>query len=266
MNKSEFERLKNKSKAFLHSSFEYIEYGDVEGYELLADNNSIILLLGLNREAKTYEYIWAANDADTLINSLKCDQVFYFSFVPKKWITTFENAGMHIRNAWHDYFINDLNKLNIECELPFDFLEPSEIDIASAITKECRDQSRGFTGQTSEWIKEWLCENENAKDTAVLVHRTSNNEIAGILCVGLYGHSSENGHTVWIKEVAVCPEYQNQGIGRKLISQALVYGKQRGAKKAFLAADEENINAIHLYTSLGFIASADDSEITMIKE
>ena len=92
------------------------------------------------------------------------------------------------------------------------------------------------------------------------------NEIAGIVCTGTYGHESKDGAVVWIREVAVKPKYQGQGIGRILVSQALQYGKQCGASRAFLAVDEENSGAIHLYESLGFVASKEAGEINMIKE
>ena len=51
--------------------------------------------------------------------------------------------------------------------------------------------------------------------------------------------------------IVVNASSQNQGIGRKLLSQALYYGQQKGAKRAFLMADDLNQNALHLYQKMG---------------
>lgn len=107
-------------------------------------------------------------------------------------------------------------------------------------------QSRGFTGQTPEWIENYLHHNETVKNPAILPCRAPEGELAGILCTGTYGHDSKDGAIVWIREVAVKPEHQSKGIGRRLIAQALQYGKRCGASRAFLAVDEDNIGAIHL--------------------
>lgn len=50
-----------------------------------------------------------------------------------------------------------------------------------------------------------------------------------------------------------------------MINQALYYGKCHGATRGFLAADEQNAGAIHLYESIGFEASEEESQIDMRK-
>ena len=112
---------------------------------------------------------------------------------------------------------------------------------------------------------EWLNQNGDVKNTAIIAHRLPDDQIAGIVLVGIYGHGSPNGPILWVKEIAVSPKYQNQGIGRQLLKQALSYGRAYSAKKAFLAADEQNENAIHLYKSVGFVPSEEQSEVTYIK-
>jgi len=265
MNKRAFDKMKISAESFSYSSFKYIEYDNAADYTLHINNDEIILLLGYNKEAKSYEYIWAANDIHVLIDSLKCKMPFFLSFIPGEWVVELQKAGLSIRNAWHDYFLNGLENINAENNCKTDYLALSEVKEASAVTFECKGQSRGFTGETPEWFEQWLNKGNDVQDTAVLVERTPTGVICGIVCVGLYGYENESGPVAWIREAAVKPEFQGKGIARKLISQALMYGKKRGAKKAFLAVDEDNTNAIHLYTSMGFAASKDDSEITMIK-
>jgi len=265
MKKYEFDIIKDKAKAFNYSSFTYIEYDDVANYDLMIDSSAIILLLGYNYESKCYQYIWAANKVDALISSLNHEKTFFLSFIPDEWVGILEKSGFHIRNAWHDYFLYNLDDIIIKNNYDTDYLKLSEVNEASSLTMECREQSRGFTGQTPQWFINWLASDNEIKNTAVLVERAADGTICGILCVGTYGHDTDKGPVVWIREVAVKPDFQNKGIARKLLSQALVYGKEKGAQKAFLAVDEDNKNAIHLYKSIGFTAGMEKSEITMIK-
>ena len=112
LNEQEFIKLKDKSKSFSYSSFEYIEYADIHNYKLVKSNDSLILLLGKNREAKIYEYIWAANEATVLLKSLTQKSTFYLSFIPNEWHAAMELGGLQIRNAWHDYFISRLDLMD----------------------------------------------------------------------------------------------------------------------------------------------------------
>ena len=266
MNKTELERIIDQAGKFTHSSMQYLDFEDLAGYQLETANEDIILLLGYDNEAKCWQYHWAADTAEKLIPLLTCPEPFLLTFVPAKWVSELEAAGLKVRNKWHDYFRSSLEDIENISDDELDLLSMDEVDEASTLTMQCRGQTRGFTGQTAEWFQQYLQGNEDLKDPAVLVHRMPDDEIAGLVCTGTYNHDSKQGAVVWIREVAVKPEYQGQGIGRRLVSQALQYGKRCGASRAFLAVDEENSGAIHLYESLGFVASKEDSEINMIKE
>ncbi|MFZ5809244.1 MAG: GNAT family N-acetyltransferase [Chloroflexota bacterium] len=55
-----------------------------------------------------------------------------------------------------------------------------------------------------------------------------------------------------IANVAVHPDFRQQGIGKLLTQRALYYIHQKGAKVAWLHVRDDNPIAIHLYTELGF--------------
>jgi GNAT superfamily N-acetyltransferase len=266
----DFLRLQSNLKNYRFFSMEYIDYSDVSDYQIVIENDNIVLLYGYHNEAKCYEYHWAANSADDIINAIDMDLQCLITFVPHEWIETFEQAGFVVRNAWHDYFMDSLETITMLEDA--EFLNNDECEEASEVTMSCKGQSRGFTGQTPKWIRDWLgSSGEDSTETdvsnrAILIERNSKKEIVGIACTGTYAHESEKGAIVWIREVAVKPDYQRRGIARKLITQALAYGKSFGAKRAFLAADECNAHAIHLYVSIGFKASNDKSQIDMIKD
>ncbi len=55
-----------------------------------------------------------------------------------------------------------------------------------------------------------------------------------------------------ITNVAIAPERQNQGIGHKMLEYLLEQAYQKGISYIVLEVRISNINAIHLYESMGF--------------
>lgn len=270
MTEIDFTRIQLTLCSYAFSSMKYLEYDDVSNYDIEIEQDDIIILFGFNREADCYEYHWAANNSESLLHQINLNKNFLIPFIPHEWVKLLEQSGLKVRSAWQDYFMKNIEP--IESDNPIDFLSMDECLEASDVTMACKGQSRGFTGQTADWVCEWLTGSQDSdsdtgvRNNAILVERTTNNEIAGIVCTGTYAHNSEKGAIVWIREVAVKPEFQNKGIARKLILQAITYGKAKGATRAFLAADECNTGALHLYTSIGFVTGEDESQIDMIHD
>lgn len=138
MDRTEFYKIKTKALSFKYSAFNYIEFDDIKSYNLLVSSDSLILVLGYNQEAETHEYIWAANNVYELLKSLKYIDKYIISFIPKDWVSELNSNGLQIRNAWHDYYLNDLDKKDFTVNSEYDFLKPYEIDIASEITLQCK--------------------------------------------------------------------------------------------------------------------------------
>jgi ribosomal protein S18 acetylase RimI-like enzyme len=266
LNTTEFAPIKQHALSFRHSSFQYIDFDNLDDCQIIADNDTLVLLWGYSTASQSWQYHWAADSAADLIPHLTADKPFILTFVPKEWVPALESADMQIRSVWHDYFRKSLDDIATEPEMALNLLSIDEAEEAAKVTQQCAGLSRGFSGQSADWFREWLSSNEMVNDPAILGHRDDNGELVGVLCTGLYGQENQQGGVVWIKEVAVTPGHQGQGIGRQLITQALYYGKRHSARKAFLAVDEDNVGAIHLYESLGFVASEEEGEINMMKE
>lgn len=220
-------------------------------------------MYGCNPESRQYEFHWVANTAEDLLESIGTpEENVKISFVPPEWVPVFEQHRFTVYAKYNNYFMQNLDTVSAAAEP--EFLTEAECAEASEVTLSCKEQSRGFYGQTAEWFRQWINDtNTDIRNKAVLIHR-EDGKIVGLVCTATYAHNSEKGAVVWIREVAVRPEYQKRGIARKLINQALHYGKLHGAKRAFLAADELNIHAIHLYESIGFAAKKDDAQIDMV--
>lgn len=104
---------------------EYIDYGEVSGYEIEVENENITMIYGYNREAKINEYHWATSKVECLIEYLKDKKDFLITFIPNEWVITLEKVGFVIRNAWHDYFMNELEETNYSGD--YDFLTAKRI-------------------------------------------------------------------------------------------------------------------------------------------
>lgn len=272
MERKTFEEIKNAISNYKYTSLNYSEYEKICDYDVVS-KNKVILLYGYNKESKLYEFHWAANDIGALIEEInKLNKKGFITFVPEEWVEELKNNNFTMYAIWNEYYNYDyFKKKHLEISEEIEFLKEEECKQASELTLSCRNQSRGFTGQTEEWIKKWIVNKEpsavnaGCKHNAVLIHR-ENGEIAGLVCVGVYGYNSPNGATLWIREIAVNPKYQNKGIGRQLLGQALYYGSKYDAKKSYLAADECNIHAINLYKKMGYIKKPEEREINMILE
>ncbi|SHI96012.1 Acetyltransferase (GNAT) family protein [Clostridium amylolyticum] len=269
MKEEVFKNIKEQLKNYKFSSLKYTEYEDILDYDVICKDKEIILIFGYNKEAKLEEFHWVANSAFSLLQEIsKLNKKGLITFIPEEWINEFKDNNFHMYAVWNDYFNNDISK-SFECEEAMEFLEECHCKEASEVTLSCRDQSRGFSGQTEEWMKQWIqgvepsLTSSDCKGSAILLHREDGN-IAGIVCVTTYAHDSEKGAILWVREIAVRPEYQRRGIAKKLLTQALSYGKSHGAKRAFLMADECNDHAINLYNNMGFVANKDETQNDMI--
>jgi ribosomal protein S18 acetylase RimI-like enzyme len=184
----------------------------------------------------------------------KHEGIAQIGFVPSEYVNELENAGFVVWSDWIDFFNNDIanTPANFKDYNTILFLQSNEQAYIKEMTVICANLSRGFTEETEKWFIDWQEDNDIIiiKDGELLV---------GYCCVSIY----DDGNILWIRRMAVKPEYQSKGYGKKLVEQAIVYGVSKGAKRGFLAADVLNENAISLYKKCGFIPQSETGEITM---
>lgn len=175
--------------------------------------------------------------------------------------------------AKHDIICNDDNLILIygyneqDSLYQYNYAFNDHKDFVKALSNCKKDDLLTFVNK--EWVEDLrrigfdIYVVDYTKDCNIIVKKI-NGIIAGIICVGIYGHESKKGPILWVRELAVRPEFQKMGIGRELLGQAFAYGLEKGATRSFLAADECNHGAIHLYKSMGYQADENDREINMI--
>ncbi len=269
MERYEFESIRDEASTFGYGSFQYLDYENVKSYKIIKRDAEGILLYGFRPDAEMMELQWAARETDCLLTFLDgIKEKVIVPFVPQEWKQDFVKRGFSIYGEMRDYWINDLQSHPAD-DRDFSFLTSDEAEEASDVTVSCRNQSREFNGETPEWFRKWLASEEEdsqdlgIKDCAVLVHRRETG-IEGIACVGIYAHESRKGPVLWVREIAVRPDCQGKGIGRKLLIQALAYGREKGACRSFLAADECNAKALALYKNVGYVPNPDEVQLDML--
>lgn len=126
-----------------------------------------------------------------------------------------------------------------ELKLSFRKMVPEDADGVEIVEKACFDMP---------WSrKSFWQEASNDKAYYLLaIDENDNDKIIGYTGMWvLFGEAQ-------ITNVAVMPQYQNAGIGRKMLTEAIKIAKAKGADAMTLEVRPSNASALHLYESMGF--------------
>lgn len=95
------------------------------------------------------------------------------------------------------------------------------------------------------WPKSFF-ENDLQKYNTIALVAENNGDVKG------YALADCVGDELHITNIAVDPEYQHQGIGRKLLSEIERIGVERDCLYAYLEVRINNLNAINFYKKFGY--------------
>lgn len=253
-----------------------LQYLDIE--ELISESTEDILMdvPGVFMLCKHidggHKIYWAAESEELFMTTLlelsnKLDQLpihgtrrIYIEFIHPEFIPAMESLGFMIVSQFIDFWNDNISEYvsSVEGAAFIRPIEPKDYLQASMITKKCINLSRGFFGDEQDFIKGW----DESEHSCILVAER-NKSIVGVCLLNIYGFKDEKGPVLWVRELAVDPQYHNQGIGYQLAVEALCWGSCNGAKRSFLAADKENQNAIRIYNKLGYKNTDDIGQINM---
>jgi len=84
------------------------------------------------------------------------------------------------------------------------------------------------------------------------VARDEHGRAVGMASAQLVISTAEGALSAWIEDVVVHPDFRRQGLGKLLLEHLLAWAKARGATRAQLVADRENLGAELFYNGLAW--------------
>ncbi len=104
-------------------------------------------------------------------------------------------------------------------------------------------------------IKRALCR-DRANSAVIRI----DGKLVGVINMRLHDKTTESWLSegvAWINSVAVSEDYRGRGIGRALMQWARYFSENHGQSSISLSVLRGNMNAVHLYQSIGYRLSAD---------
>lgn len=90
----------------------------------------------------------------------------------------------------------------------------------------------------------------NTDNTHLFIVRSDDNIIVGTLTLIIY--TIPTSRKAYIEDVVVDGSLRGSGVGRKLLSEVIIYAKDQGISRIELTSNPSRIAANKLYQSLGF--------------
>jgi GNAT superfamily N-acetyltransferase len=258
--------IKTDAQRYPFHSFHAVEDGELEG-AVLHHQSDHCILLSVAEESRVHLY-WACESDIELQKALQAyidcyqKEPVYIEFIPESFVSSLESIGFTEHSEYIDYWAYDLKpvgKIPARGHTDVRWATATDFTAISSITRQCADQSRGFTVETPESLMEWYSGAHNHIVVAI-----SNTQIMGHMLLSLYGFDSPKGTVLWMREITVRPESQRQGVGRGILVYAINWGYKKGATRSFLHCDSKNIASIRLCEHYGYVRSYGRGQINMI--
>lgn len=264
------EELLDKYSNFQYTALRYVDVEELEEAKVyICEEDKLFIYKILEDKVRIY---WTAYSKGAMLDGINRTIEFmnnkkfenkklYIEFVPPEFEKDLEVVGFNNIGEFRDYWNRDINALNFKdrtSAIKIRKLKIEEYEKAAGITRSCKGYSRGFTGETNEFVKEWM-ERENS----FIFGAFKDEKMVAVAFINFYGFESEKGTVLWLRELAVEPSYHNKGIGDELLKTVIKFGQEFGAKRGFLACDKENYNAIKLYEKLGYEVNENECQINM---
>jgi GNAT superfamily N-acetyltransferase len=91
---------------------------------------------------------------------------------------------------------------------------------------------------------------ENKATATIQVARNNIGKVIGMVSVQLLISTAEGAASAWVEDMVIDAAYRGQGVGKQLLENVGIWAKNKGATRAQLLVDIENIDAIGYYAHL----------------
>jgi len=116
-----------------------------------------------------------------------------------------------------------------------------------------------FRSLNEEWIaRHFVVEEQDRRqlDDPIAAYIATGGQIliaeSGGSRVGCVALVPDGSGAYELSKMAVAPDQQGRGTGRRLLAAAIAYAREAGATSIFLGSSTKLANAVHLYEALGF--------------
>jgi len=91
---------------------------------------------------------------------------------------------------------------------------------------------------------------KNKATATIQVARNKTGTVIGMVSAQLVISTAEGAASAWVEDMVIEATYRSQGIGKQLLENIGIWAKNKGATRAQLLVDIENIDAIGYYAHL----------------
>jgi len=93
---------------------------------------------------------------------------------------------------------------------------------------------------------------KSAKDCILVAELLSDNRMLGMCTVQTLISTAEGGPVGLLEDLVVAADFRDQGIGSKLVDEAVYWAQCQGLKRLQLLADKNNLPALNFYQKQGW--------------
>lgn len=132
------------------------------------------------------------------------------------------------------------------------FYNDSDLAEAVKIFSELSLYYLGDNHSSASDISENLVNNILGPDSGVkLILAFDGNDAIGLATISLLYPAPRESAQLFIKELFVSENYQNLGVGKKIMGFIARYAKSKNCCRLDFTVDSDNFNAVHFYQKLG---------------
>ena len=138
--------------------------------------------------------------------------------------------------------------------ITIDNATPSDIPVLVELLAELFSIEADFKPDTERQVLGLSLLLSNAEQAVIKVARDTAKDCAvvGMVSAQLVISTAQGTPSAWLEDMVVSHEYRSAGIGRQLLDAVQEWAKARGATRAQLLVDTENLPAIGYYQHLGW--------------
>ena len=93
---------------------------------------------------------------------------------------------------------------------------------------------------------------ENKATAMIQVARNKTGKVIGMVSAQLVISTAEGAASAWIEDMVIDAGYRGLGIGKQLLENIAIWAKNKGATRAQLLVDIENVDAVGYYSHLNW--------------